>query len=81
MAAFGFLVVLVLALIVMSSRLYSGGKRPSETELETRREDRLATLLDPDLMEALLTRSQREGRPAVGVLNDLLREALRDPGP
>ena len=79
MAAFAFLLVLLVLLMVLIRQLYSGSPRPVLQEEEIRT-DRLVSLIEPDLMESLLVRAREEGRSAVEIVNELIRTALRDPG-
>ena len=79
MEVMGFLVVLIVLLLFLFGRLYPKHAEDSKP-VESYRDDRLATLVEPDLMEALQTLARQEGRSCVEVANELLRGAVRGRG-
>ena len=75
MTAFAFLVVLIFLLLFLFRRLYPADKTPTLQDASFK-EDRLAAVIAPELMEALLARAHAEGRSAVEIVNDLVRAAV-----
>lgn len=74
MDAFVFLLVCLIALMIFISRIYRGDEPSS---LQDQRTDRLAALLDEDVMTGL-TRLTRDGQQSEADLaNRLLREGIQ----
>jgi hypothetical protein len=71
------LIGLVTVLTLLSWRLYATGSDTSPDEGDPEW-DRLALVIDPDLMDALEDRAKVEGRSVKKVLNDLIRNSFRD---
>ena len=83
MTPLAFLVVLIgliVLLLYLVRGLYSDNARPEVAERAASdfKDDRLATLVEPELMEWLMEKSRAESRPAVDMVNDLIRIAFRD---
>lgn len=76
MAVTGFLIVLIFLLLFLFNRLYTQPKEEALESVEKRLDDRLATLIEPDLMAALQDLAQKEGRSCVAVVSDLIRKAV-----
>lgn len=76
MDAFVFLLVCLIALMIFISRIY-GGRGDEPSSLQDQRTDRLAALLDEDVMTGL-TRLTRDGQQSEADLaNRLLREGIQ----
>lgn len=71
------LIGLVLVLALLSWRLYATGSDTSPDEGDPEL-DRLASVIDPDLMDALSDRAKVEGRSVKKILNDLIRSSFQD---
>ena len=76
MAVTGLLVVLIFLLLFLFSKLYTQPKEEAPESVAKGLDDRLATLIEPDLMAALQDFAQKEGRSCVAVVNDLIRKAV-----
>ena len=76
MAVTGFLIVFIVLLLFLFSKLYTRPKEEAPDPVERRLDDRLATLIEPELMEALQDLARKEGRSCVAVVNDLIRKAV-----
>tara|TARA_B100000700_G_scaffold166887_2_gene184415 strand:- start:393 stop:713 length:321 start_codon:yes stop_codon:yes gene_type:complete len=75
-----FLFVVIVVLVILVGYAYRSDEVTSAPEEPARRLDRLATTLDPDLMEKIIQRARIEGGSEVEILNRLLRERLeQDP--
>jgi hypothetical protein len=76
MEAFVFLLVCLVALVIFASRIY-GGRGDEPVEVEDRRVDRLAAILDVDVMEGLTRLSQDGPQSEADLANRLLREGIQ----
>ncbi|GEM_PF-4673113 len=75
MDAFVFLLICLIAMIVVVSRVYGGREEPAQ-EID-RRVDRLAAIVDLDVMEGLTRLVEDSRESEVDLANRLLREAIR----
>ena len=76
MLAFFYLFVAIVLLMILIGLAYrSDGSGTTEPE-QDRRLDRLAMILDVEVMEGIIERARKEGASEVAVLNRLLRESL-----
>lgn len=75
MDAFVFLLICLIAMIVVVSRVYGGREAPAQ-EID-RRVDRLAAIVDPDVMGGLTRLVEDSRESEVDLANRLLREAIR----
>lgn len=77
MLAFTFLFVVIVLLVILAGYAYrSEDGAPQTDDQPDRRLDRLATMLDVDVMEGVIATAREEGVPEVTVLNRLLRSGL-----
>ena len=76
MDALFLLIALVAVLVFLSARLYS--IRQEAPEEEDPSQKRLALVIDSDLIDVLSDRAKEERRSVGEVLNDLIRDSLRD---
>ena len=79
MLAFLILSVVVVLLVILAAVAYGsegGAESPPQQDM---RLDRLATILDTDVMEGIIQRARSEGRSETEVLNRLLRSGLGSP--
>lgn len=67
-------IVALMVLFGVAYRSTGGTDLPEEPD---RRLDRLATMLDPEVMETIIQRARIEGVSEVAMLNRLLREGIR----
>jgi hypothetical protein len=77
------LFALIAMLMLLAKWLYSTNTPAPvpEGQPPDPREDRLASLILPELMESLMNRSRREERSVLDLLESLIREGLeREPG-
>ena len=74
-----FLIVLIVVLMVLLGYVYRSDNSEPHVEEPDRRLDRLAMILDADVMEEIIRRARTEGCSEVDLLNRALREGLGNP--
>ncbi len=80
MFTFFYLFAALFLLVVLLGIAYRGSGDVAEEPLEPDRQlDRLAMLLDPEVMEEIIQLARAEGCSEVQVLNHLLRKGLENP--
>ena len=68
---------LIAVLLLLARWLYSGDRPETPpAEAPDPRVDKLAMLIHPGLMQALMDRAHQEGRPVLSLLEDLIAEGL-----
>ena len=77
MLAFAFLFMVIVLLVVLVGYAYRSEDGPTDAlDQPDRRLDRLATMLDVDVMEGVIAQAREEGSSEVKVMNRLLRHCL-----
>ena len=80
MLTFFFLFGVVVVLLILVGYAYqSDGRDPEQDPEPDRRLDRLAIMLDPEVMEGVIQRARTEGCSEIVALNRLIRLCLGSP--